>query len=151
MNEWVAFWCCEVLLMWSSGGYSVFLLSFWSTLCVCVCTQPVLCYCCRHCAMTQGCSMLQHVMAVAAPRSSCQRRNTTGRTCTSGKTWCLAALASICPADCSFSPLTASSQPVNHPLPLSSSLVWALCLQGRLCCCWAGVSCSILMPWPVDQ
>lgn len=58
-----------------------------------------------------------HVMGVAAQRSVCSRRNTTGRTRTSGKPGCLAALASIFPADCSSVPLSAASR----PRPLSSS------------------------------
>lgn len=73
--------------------------------------EAVLCHCCRLSAMTQGC-MLQHVMGAAVPRSLCQRRNSRSITCTSGKTWCLAALTKICPADCSSVPLTAASQPL---------------------------------------
>lgn len=125
--------------MCSSGGCSVFCSYSGVRGCVYVCTQPVLCSCCRHCAVTQGCSML-HVMVVAASRSSCQRRNTTGRTCTSGKTWCLTALASICPADCSFSPLTASSQPASQSTILSlSPPLWSELHVSRADCAVAGL------------
>lgn len=120
-----------------------------------VCTESVLLCsntdCCRLCAMTQGC-MLQHVIGVAALRSVCLRLNTTGRTCTSGKPWCLAALASICPADCSSVPLTAASQRASQPSspPLLLFSLTASCLKGTLCC-WAGVCCSSKMPGPTDH
>lgn len=80
--------------------------------------------------------LLQHVIGAAAPRSLCQRRNTRGRTRTSGKTWCLAALASIRSADCSSAPFSAASQPSSPSLVFFDSsfvppgdTVWLMLLQ----------------------
>lgn len=87
--------------------------------------------------------MLQHVMGVACSEVSLPEEKHDGQNLHIRRD--LAALASICPADCSSVPLTAASQPVSHPLPLFFSLVLA-CVSRAHCVARVVYSAPILMP-----
>lgn len=131
-NEWMLFWACVAVDCVYVASTLVFVRP--------ACAQPVLeamCY-------DSGIYMLQHVMGLAAPRSLCQRGNTRGRTRTSGKTWCLAALASMRSADCSSAPFIAASQPSSPSLVFFSTSF--LPPGHRVLLGWC---CSSPVPWPI--